>query len=284
MDGFLLIDKPSGVTSFDVVRSVRRLFPFKIKVGHTGTLDPLATGLLILAVGKATRFGEYLLKQDKCYLVTGRFGLSSDTYDVDGHVEDVKMNEVSEKEFRSVVSSFNGEIEQVPPPFSAVRVNGKRAYELARKGEKVELKSRTVTIYSMDILSFSYPDFSLKVCCSSGTYIRSLVHDIGVACGGDAVVTSLRRVSIGKVSVENAVSIDALNSDNVGNYIVPIAEILPFDRLSLDFGHCSWFLNGRRFSVSVPDGRYAVVDETGRFLGVGIVSSGILKPEKVISQ
>ncbi len=284
MDGFLLIDKPSGVTSFDVVRSVRRLFPFKIKVGHTGTLDPLATGLLILAVGKATRFGEYLLKQDKCYLVTGRFGLSSDTYDVDGRVEDVKMNEVSEKEFRSVVSSFNGEIEQIPPPFSAVRVNGKRAYELARKGEKVELKSRTVTIYSMDILSFSYPDFSLKVCCSSGTYIRSLVHDIGVACGSDAVVTSLRRVSIGKVSVENAVSIDALNSDNVGNYIVPIAEILPFDRLSLDFGHCSWFLNGRRFSVSVPDGRYAVVDETGRFLGVGIVSSGILKPEKVISQ
>ncbi|OMH41272.1 tRNA pseudouridine(55) synthase TruB [Desulfurobacterium indicum] len=284
MDGFLLIDKPSDVTSFEVVRSVRRLFPFKTKVGHTGTLDPLATGLLILSIGKATRFGEYLLKQDKCYLVTGRFGLSSDTYDIDGRVENVKMNEVSEKKFQSVISSFSGEIEQIPPPFSAVRINGKRAYELARRGEKVELRPRMVTIYSMDILSFSYPDFSLKICCSSGTYIRSLVHDIGVACGGDAVVTSLKRVSIGRISVENAVSIDVLSSDNVGNYIVSIAEILPFDRLLLDFSHCSWFLNGRRFSVPVSDGRYTVVDETGRFLGVGFVSSGILKPEKVISQ
>ncbi|WP_456397658.1 tRNA pseudouridine(55) synthase TruB [Desulfurobacterium sp.] len=283
MDGFLLIDKPSGVTSFDVVRGVRRLFPFKVKVGHTGTLDPLATGLLILSVGKATRFGEYLLKQDKCYLVTGQFGISSNTYDVDGRVENIKMDEISEKAFRNVISFFEGEIEQAPPPFSAVRINGKRAYELARKGKKVELKPRKVTVYSVNVLSFSYPNFSLKVCCSSGTYIRSLVHDIGVACGGDAVITSLRRISIGKISVDSAVSVDVLVG-NINDYIIPISEILPFDKLFLDFNRCNWFLNGRRFSVSVSDGRYVVVDETGRFLGVGIVSSGILKPEKVISQ
>ncbi|WP_022846445.1 MULTISPECIES: tRNA pseudouridine(55) synthase TruB [unclassified Desulfurobacterium] len=284
MDGFLLIDKPSGVTSFDVVRGVRRFFPFKIKIGHTGTLDPLATGLLILSVGKATRFGEYLLKQDKCYVVGGRFGFSSDTYDTDGNVKNIDMAGVSEYRFLNVLSSFKGEIEQVPPSFSAIRIKGKRAYELARKGEEVKLKPRKVTIYSIDVLSFSYPDFSLKVCCSSGTYIRSLIHDIGVACGGDAVVTSLRRVSIGKISVEEAVSIDILNADNVGNYIVPVDRVLPFDRLTVTSPYSCWFLNGRHFPVPVSDGRYCVVDESGKFLGVGSVHSGVLKPDKVVSQ
>ncbi|WP_457567399.1 tRNA pseudouridine(55) synthase TruB [Desulfurobacterium sp.] len=283
MDGFLLIDKPSGVTSFDVVRSIRRLFPFKIKIGHTGTLDPLATGLLIVAVGRATRFGEYLLKQDKCYVVGGRFGVSSDTYDVDGVVEPVEMAEVSRMQFESVLSRFQGDVEQVPPSFSAVRINGKRAYELARKGKKITLKPRKIKIYDIGILSFSYPDFSLKVCCSSGTYIRSLVHDIGVACGGDAVVTSLRRTLIGNVSVESAVSVDVLSRENIENYIFSIDSILPFKKLSVSHSRSRWFVNGRRFSVNFSDGRYSVVDESGKFLGVGVVCQGVLMPEKVFA-
>ena len=280
---FLFIDKPSGITSFDVVRSVRRLLPSKIKIGHTGTLDPLATGLLILSIGKATRFGEYLLKLDKCYEVTGKFGFSSDTYDIDGNVVKVPAKKLSEKEFTFVLKSFLGKIEQTPPPFSAVRIKGKRAYELARSGEKVSIPPRIVEIYTIDVLNYSFPEFTLKVCCSSGTYIRSLIHDIGVSVGTDAVVTALRRVSVGDISVEEAVPLSDLTEENIKAYLKPVQDVLPFDKLVLKDTFAVWFKNGRRINLQVSDGKYVVIEENGRFLGVGSVKKGILLPEKVLS-
>ena len=284
MTGFLFVDKPSGITSFDVVRYIRRLLPKKTKVGHTGTLDPLATGLLIVSVGKATRFGEYLLKQDKCYEVSGRFGFLSDTYDIDGNVKKVPVSSISDTEMKGVVVRFEGDVEQVPPPFSAIRVDGKRAYELARKGEKVKLSSRKVQIYQIDLLSFEFPDFSMKVCCSSGTYIRSLIHDIGLSFGTNAIVSALRRISIGNVDVKKAVELSSLSKENVENYLKSVSDILPFKKLTLDFQMSEWFKHGRKVKLGLGDNKkYTVLNESGEFLGIGVVNGGVLKPEKVIS-
>ncbi|ADU96872.1 tRNA pseudouridine synthase B [Thermovibrio ammonificans HB-1] len=279
--GFLPVDKPSGITSHDVVDRVRKLLPRRTKVGHTGTLDPLATGLLVLAVGKATKFSQFLLKQDKCYTVEGELGLSSPTYDVDGEVVSVPCPPLSEEELQSALSRFVGEIEQTPPPFSAVRIKGKRAYQLAREGKEFTLPKRRVTVYSLKLLSFSFPRFSLEVCCSSGTYIRSLVHDIGLALGTDAVVTSLRRTKVGNLSVESAVKLSELNRENLFSYLLPVESLLPFPHLSLSDKEAEDFRHGRRFSVSAPDGTYSVCSSSG-FLGVGEVVKGQLRPLRVM--
>ena len=281
--GFLVIDKTKGITSHDVVLKVKRLFPRRTKIGHTGTLDPLATGVLILAVGKATRLAEYLLKKDKCYVVKGRLGLSSNTYDVDGEVREVPCKRVGEEELKEVLKDFTGEIEQVPPPFSAIRIKGKRAYELARKGAKVELPSRKVTIYSLKLLDFNYPDFTLEVCCSSGTYIRSLVHDIGRALGCDAVVVELRRTKVGNVSLEDAILLEKLNRKNISHYILPPDSLIDFPEVELGEREARLFKNGGRIRLNLPEGHYKVYSK-GTFLGIGIVKSGSLKPEKVLAE
>ena len=280
--GFLIVDKPEGMTSFDVVKKVRKLFSRQSKVGHTGTLDPLATGVLILAVGKATRLSEYLLKQDKCYIVKGRFGLSSDTYDLDGKIEEVSCPEITKDALLKVLERFRGEIEQIPPPFSAIRIKGKRAYELARKGEKVELKPRRVRIYSLKLLNFSYPDFEIEVCCSSGTYVRTLVHDIGKALGCDAVVVELRRTKVGKITVDEAVPLSELSKGNIKSLLIPVDELLDMPEIKLSSESKKRFKNGARIRVEAPDGLYKVYSD-GEFLGVGVVKSNLLKPEKVLS-
>ncbi len=280
--GFLIVDKPKGITSFDVVKKVRKLLSKRFKVGHTGTLDPLATGVLILAVGKATRFSEYLLKQDKCYIVKGRFGLSSDTYDLDGKIEEVPCLKINKDVLLKVLERFKGEIEQIPPPFSAIRIKGKRAYELARKGEKVELKSRRVKIYSLNLLDFSYPDFELEVCCSSGTYIRTLIHDIGKALGCDAIVVELRRTKVGNVTIDEAVPLSKLSKGNIRSFLIPADELLDMPEIKISPEFKKRFKNGAKIKVEAPDGLYKVYSGE-EFLGVGIVKSNLLKPEKVLS-
>ncbi|GAB6076714.1 tRNA pseudouridine(55) synthase TruB [Desulfurobacterium crinifex] len=280
--GYLVVDKPSGMSSHDVVLSIRKIIGRKIKVGHTGTLDPLATGVLILAVGKATRLSEYLLKQDKCYVVKGRFGLSSDTYDLDGKIEEVSCPEITKDVLLRVLERFRGEIEQIPPPFSAIRIKGKRAYELARKGEKVELKPRRVKIYSLKLLDFTYPDFELEVCCSSGTYIRTLIHDIGKALGCDAVVVELRRTKIGRITIDEAVPLSEVNKGNIRSFLIPVDKLLDMPEIKLSPESKKRFKNGAKIIVEAPDGLYKVYSD-GEFLGVGVVRSNLLKPEKVLS-
>lgn len=203
--GFLIIDKEPGWTSHDVVAKMRGVLGIK-KIGHLGTLDPLATGVLVLAVGRsATKQVQNYMKLDKDYEVEMELGKVSDTYDLDGVVKEtgVDFSGLSEEKILEVIDSFWGETEQTPPAFSAKRIKGRRAYELARKGEKVELKAVKVQMQGRDI-SFYLPLIRLKVEVSSGTYIRSLVHDIGQELGCGAVLTNLRRLRVGDFKIEDA--------------------------------------------------------------------------------
>jgi len=207
-DEVLLIDKPAGMTSFGVVARIRRVASRsagkKIKVGHTGTLDPFATGLMILVTGKECKNANYYTKLDKVYEATFRLGETSTTGDPEGEVSVVSDVQPSREEVEAVLRTFTGEIEQRPPIFSAIKINGRRAYAMARNGEEVEIPLRKITVYSLELLEYSYPEIKIRTHVSSGTYIRSLGADIGTALGTGAYTTHLRRISIGEWSVYDA--------------------------------------------------------------------------------
>lgn len=213
MRNILLIDKPSGITSFDVIRRLRKsqLARGSRKMGHAGTLDPLATGLLIIGLDKATKQLADFMNLPKEYEVLIEFGKVSTTYDADGEIsakaEKGVLAEPPEKRFQDLLKKFIGKIQQMPPVFSAKRIKGERAYDLARKGEKVELALREVTIYSIEILGWNWPLVRLRIKCGKGTYIRSLAHDLGQELKCGAYVKELRRTAIGDFRVENAVKI-----------------------------------------------------------------------------
>lgn len=211
MDQILLIDKPKGWTSFDVVGKIRselrKQTGQKVKVGHAGTLDPLATGLLIVLVGKFTKQQDSFMKQDKVYEVEMKLGQTSTTADEEGEKTDVSAMRPSEQEIYESMESFVGTISQIPPAYSAIKINGQRAYKLARAGKSVEIEPRKVTVYSIDHLKYDYPIVSFTTKVSSGTYIRSLVTDIGDMLGVGAYMTNLRRTAIGEHSIKDAKSI-----------------------------------------------------------------------------
>ncbi len=224
MDGFFLIDKEKGMTSFDVVRDVRRMIGVK-KVGHSGTLDKSATGLLILAVGQGTKLLEYLIGFDKEYECVGRFGHVSDTYDSDGEVVKTDFSgEVSEEEMLEAMKGFIGDISQMPPKYSALKVGGKRASDRVRSGEEVVLKARDIRIDEFEIVEYDWPEVKFRVKCGSGTYIRSLINDLGEKLGCGAYVGDLRRTKIGDFSVEDAVILEVL-SKNVDQRLVSMEEM-----------------------------------------------------------
>lgn len=204
----LFIDKPSGITSFDVIRQLRRKLGIR-KMGHAGTLDPLATGLLIIALEGATKEISQYMNLDKTYEVLIEFGKISDTYDADGNIKDQKseIKNIEKSELEGALKNFIGEIQQVPPAFSAIRVKGKRAYDLAREGKEVKLEPRHVTIHSIEVLDWSWPLVRLRVRCGKGTYIRSLAHDLGQQLGCGGYVKELRRTAIGPYNVTDATSI-----------------------------------------------------------------------------
>lgn len=216
MQGVLLVDKPAGWTSFDVVNYVRKLVaaaegkkPKNTKVGHTGTLDPFATGLLVLLIGKeyTKRAGE-LSKLDKTYEVTMQLGASSTTGDPEGEIiAAVGASEPSQEEIKAALMQFVGEIEQIPPAFSAIKVNGQRAYKLARAGQEVVIEPRKVTIQNLKLDAYHYPEVTFMTHVSSGTYIRTLVEDLGKALNTAAYTSALRRTTIGSFSLDNAITI-----------------------------------------------------------------------------
>lgn len=207
-DGILLIDKPAGMTSFGVVARVRRVlsqqFGHKVKVGHTGTLDPFATGLMIIVTGKECRNAGHYTKLDKIYETTIRLGQTSSTGDPEGEITDVSSKKPSAEEVEAVLSRFRGDITQRPPIFSAIKINGQRAYKLARKGETVEMPERPVTIYELELIDYTYPELRLRAHVSSGTYIRTLAEDVGAVLGTGAYCTQLRRTQIAEWGVEGA--------------------------------------------------------------------------------
>lgn len=207
-DGILLIDKPAGLTSFGVVARIRRVLSQqagkKVKVGHTGTLDPFATGLMILVIGKECKNAGQYSKLDKTYEATFRLGQTSTTGDPEGELTNVSDNQPSLEDVRKVLTRFTGVIQQRPPVFSAIKIDGRRAYKLARSGELIELPLREVTIHSLELVDYSYPELKIRTHVSSGTYIRSLGVDIGEALGTGAYCNQLRRTVIDRWSVEDA--------------------------------------------------------------------------------
>lgn len=213
-DGILLIDKPTDMTSFGVVARVRRVLSDqngkKVKVGHCGTLDPFATGLLILCIGKECKNAGSYTKLDKVYEATVRLGQTSNTGDPEGEISDVSNQQPSRDEVTSVLKNFVGDIKQTPPAHSAIKINGQRAYHLARQGKEVEMPERTVTIHSLDIVDYQYPELKIRTHVSSGTYIRSLAQDIGTALGTGAYCRELRRTKIADWDVQNAQSLSSL--------------------------------------------------------------------------
>ena len=198
MFGILNIDKPAGMTSRDIVNRVCASLPKKTRVGHCGTLDPMATGVLLVCVGPATRLIQFGQFASKHYIGKFRFGLSSDTEDITGEVETHSSLPVSQEELSATLPNFIGTIDQRPPAFSALRVDGKRAYKLARAGKDVVLESRKIEIYDLNVTNFDYPDFELDIKCGSGTYVRSLGRDIAESLGSHAVMTDLARAGIGE--------------------------------------------------------------------------------------
>jgi tRNA pseudouridine55 synthase len=208
-NGLLLVDKPSGPTSHDVVALVRRGTGEK-RVGHAGTLDPLATGVLVLCLGAATRLSEYLIEKDKAYTARVRFGVSTNTYDAQGEVTAASDALPTREQAEATLQQFRGPIRQRPPAFSAIKRGGQKAYDLARRGAAVELEPRPVTIYQLQITDWSSAECSLTVTCSAGSYIRSLAHDLGQALGCGAHLTALRRTASGRFRIEEAVAFDEL--------------------------------------------------------------------------
>lgn len=207
-DSVRLVDKPAGITSFGVVARVRRRLSEalgkKAKVGHTGTLDPFATGLMIIVTGKECRNAMQYSKLDKEYEATITLGVTSSTGDPEGELTTVSGTQPTRDEIEAALRQFTGEIRQRPPQFSAIKINGRRAYDLARKGEVVEMPERTVTVYSLALLEYTYPSLRVRAHVSSGTYIRTLAEDIGTALGTGAYCSALRRTKVGEWSVEGA--------------------------------------------------------------------------------
>ena len=253
VDGVLLVDKKTGITSHDVVEKFRRRSKIK-KVGHTGTLDPLATGLLVLCVGKVTRLQAYLMGMEKTYEGTIQFGWATDSYDSSGtpagEGEAVEKN-VEDIDFAPLVARFTGEIDQMPPAFSAKKIDGVRAYELARKGEEVKLKTKRVTVYEFSVLSVEGSRLRFRVRSSAGTYVRSLAHDLGQAAGVPAHLASLRRTVIGNFRIEDAIPFDTMAEANLDTLLAAphyqsLSDIdLPLEKVRVDWAQQGKMMQGQ---------------------------------------
>jgi tRNA pseudouridine55 synthase len=289
--GFVVIEKPAGVTSHDVVSSVRRMTGER-RVGHAGTLDPAAVGVLPIAVGLATRTVEYLSESSKGYLAEFTFGVTTDSLDGDGTVTEIRdAVDLTRDQVEQALSPFRGDIQQVPPMYSAIKIDGQPLYERARKGEQVELDVREVTIHALDIVTWAHPVLEVFVHCSKGTYIRSLARDIGEAVGTGAYMSNLIRVSTGPFSLEDAWILDELSElIERGEWedIAAHPDMAMHDRPAIVLAeeHATIWKHGSSLPADVPDGLVRVYDVLGNWLGVGSGDreTGTVKPEKVVTE
>jgi len=227
--GVLVVDKPIGMTSHQVVQVIRNGTHIK-RAGHTGTLDPRASGVLVVLIGPAVRLSEYVSAEDKRYQATIKLGERTDTYDGDGTVTGTSEVNVTMEQFEQALQQFVGEIEQVPPPYSAIKVKGRRAYEMARQGEEVELEPRIINVHSLELIEWNSPEAVVDIHCSSGTYVRSLAHDLGEVLGCGANLTGLRRTKSGRFTLKDAIPLrklgEAFDNNSWYQYLIPAAEAL----------------------------------------------------------
>jgi len=223
MDGFVNINKPSGITSYDVIRFLKRTFNVREKIGHTGTLDPLASGVLVVCLGKATKSAPLFLAMEKEYLATMELGVVTDTDDVEGKVLSRRgCGEITEAQVREAAGRFTGTILQVPPVVSAIRVGGDRLYKLHRKGKEVTPPEKTVTIHELELTKIEPPMVAFRVVCSRGTYIRALCRDIGAALGCGGTQTALTRTRVGPFPLEKSVSLETLERTGLSTHLIPL--------------------------------------------------------------
>ena len=228
MFALLNVCKPVGKSSYDVVRHIKGIVGKKIKVGHAGTLDPLAEGVLIICLGKATRLVEFVQQHPKRYFTVARLGARSTTDDAEGEIEQVEVSSPPTTEhIKEVVNEFIGTIEQTPPAYSAVKVAGKRAYQLARAGEALDLCPKPVTIYNIEITEYEYPYLHLRLSCSSGTYVRSLVRDIGEKLSTGAYCERIVREAVGPFDIDSSVKLTDINPDTIEQYLIQPVEVIP---------------------------------------------------------
>jgi tRNA pseudouridine55 synthase len=282
--GFLIVDKPAGITSHDVVDRVRRATGVR-KVGHAGTLDPMATGLVIVAVGSVTRLIRFFQDLEKEYVATAVFGVATDTLDADGEVVDTLSMAVSPEDLERVKSRFLGEIQQVPPMVSALKLDGQRLYELARQGVEVKREARRVMIHDLEFLSVEpgeHPRVSFRVVCGKGTYVRSLADDIARALGGFAHLSALRRTRTGPLTVDGAITVERLA--DWSEHLVEPADALAFmPRLEVGPADAKRVGDGRTLDlVDHPPGIARVVDDSGRLLAVYSIEDGVARPAVVL--
>ncbi|MEO0313673.1 MAG: tRNA pseudouridine(55) synthase [Pseudomonadota bacterium] len=293
--GVLLLDKPEGISSTQALAKVKWLLNAE-KAGHTGTLDPFATGLLPLCFGEATKFASDLLDADKTYEATIRLGITTTTGDPEGDVLETRAVDVQLAQIEAALDQFRGPIDQIPPMYSALKRDGKPLYAYARAGQTLERDARAVTIHELQLISFTSPDLQIRVRCSKGTYIRVLGEDLGQALGTGAHLVSLRRVGVGSLRIDEAMTIDLLEAapeENRKNHLLPVDRLLSdLITLILPPAQAGRFLQGQRLAlekegVDYPNHaveRVKVVDTAQTLLGVASLSSeGTLQPERLVS-
>ncbi len=284
MDGIVIIDKPKGLTSHDIVYKVKKIV--KEKVGHTGTLDPMAEGVLLLLVGKATKYSKYLINHDKKYIVELLLGKTTDTLDVEGKIlkeEKIDLKILEKENIEKTLEKFIGEQEQIPPIYSAIKVKGKKLYEYARKGEIVEIPPRKINIYNIKLIEIDKRNkkISFEVSSSKGTYIRSLCQDIAKALGTIGYMTNLKRTKLGIFDIKDSVSLEEFER-NPSKYIIPLEEILKENEsIILTNKKLELFLNGVKLKENKKDGVYKIYNGN-IFIGTGTVKENLLKRDIIL--
>lgn len=290
MNGVLNIFKNKGMTSFDVVSRIRKIAKEK-KVGHTGTLDPEAEGVLPVCIGKGTKIIDFIMDSEKGYSVKFKLGIKTTTYDLEGEIiEERDTSFLKEEEVRKAINSFKGEYLQVPPMFSALKKNGVRLYELARKGIEVEREGRNITIYNIENIKIELPYVSMDVTCSKGTYIRSLCYDIGEKLNVFATMTDLKRFKTSFFCEEDSININDLNEENIKENLISIEDALKnYPKIYITKGYTKLIVNGvrvgdKRFTKDFVENNvlYRVYDENKEFLGLGKKNEEGFKMEKLL--
>ena len=281
MDGVININKPLGITSHDVVYRLRKILSMK-KIGHTGTLDPDATGVLPMCIGRGTKISEFLMADEKQYIAEITFGIVTDTQDISGEVLSRADVSFTREDFETVIGEFVDEISQIPPMYSAIKIDGKKLYELAREGKVVEREARTITVSGIEILEFSGDKARLKVDCSKGTYIRTLCHDIGQKLGCGACMSALTRTRSGSFFIENSFTLEEVEekakSGDFG-FLISIEDVFSdYEKIILAENNAKKIRNGIKTSTTLPDGVYCrIYDEKKNFLCITVSGNGYFK-------
>lgn len=283
MDGIIVINKPKNCTSHDVVRKAKKIL--NEKVGHTGTLDPNATGVLPLLIGKGTQISKYLINHDKTYEAVLKLGEKTETADVEGKIiekKEVKLSNLEKENVEKVLKSLIGIQEQIPPIYSAIKVNGKKLYEYARNGEKIEIEPRTIEIYNLELLKIDKQEITYKVHCSKGTYIRTLCEQIAQKLDTVGYMKELKRTQVGEFDIENSITIEQLEKNNVEEYFITVEKYFEkFEKINLNERKLQLFLNGVQLTYDFADGIYTIYSSE-KFIGIGTVKNKLLKRDIII--